>query len=94
LPFMASGAAMAIEDARILERSLSESNNIEKALQLYQNNRFARTAKVQRMSTQAGKLYHLPSKQLLKLAFAGLSLMGGQRETFLAEYNANTIELV
>ena len=94
LPFMASGAAMAIEDARILERSLSEVDNVEQALQLYQNNRFARTTKIQKMSTQAGKLYHIPNQQLLRMAFAGLRLMGGKREAFLAEYDANTVELM
>ena len=94
LPFMASGAAMAIEDARILERSLSESKDVEQALQLYQNNRLARTAKIQKMSTQAGKLYHISNQQLLKIAFTGLNLMGGRREAFLAEYNANSIKLV
>jgi len=94
LPFMASGAAMAIEDARILQRALDQADNISEGLSLYQRNRYSRTAKIQRMSRQAGKLYHIPSKALLRTAFKALSLRPQRAEAFLPEYDANTIELV
>jgi salicylate hydroxylase len=93
LPFMASGAAMAIEDARILQRSIDQSPNISDALQLYQANRIPRTTKVQRMSVQAGKLYHIQSKGLLKVVFSGLKLLNNSRGSFLAEYDANSVSL-
>ena len=94
LPFMASGAAMAIEDARILQRSFDQTKSVREALQVYQANRIPRTAKVQRMSAHAGKLYHIQSPMLLKLAFSGISLMSKSRDAFLAEYDANTVPLI
>ena len=93
LPFMASGAAMAIEDARVLQRSFDQTQSVSDALQLYQVNRIFRTAKVQRMSAQAGNLYHIKNPLLLKLAFAGINMMSKSRDAFLAEYDANTVPL-
>ena len=94
LPYMASGAAMAIEDARILQRALDQAPDVAAALQLYQRNRFERTAKIQSMSTQAGKLYHINNKALLRLAFMGLRTLRGRQEAFLPAYDANTVELI
>ena len=50
LPFMAQGAGMAIEDAVVLGRSLAGAStraDAEKALQVYENARKERTAKIQ-----------------------------------------------
>jgi salicylate hydroxylase len=94
LPFMASGAAMAIEDARILQRSLDQAESIPKALNLYQRNRMQRTAKIQKRSSQMGSLYHIKSRLALKAAFTAIGLMGARGESFLPEYNANTVELI
>lgn len=50
LPFMAQGAGMAIEDAVVLGRSLagvSQREDAEQALQIYENARKERTAKIQ-----------------------------------------------
>ncbi|MCH2191708.1 MAG: FAD-dependent oxidoreductase [Gammaproteobacteria bacterium] len=93
LPFIASGAAMAIEDARILDRCLTECNSVKTAIKKYQFNRFDRTSKVQNISRKFGKLYHIPNRLLLKTAFAGLRALGGKKEDFLPEYDANTIPL-
>lgn len=93
LPFMASGAAMAIEDARVLQRSLEMANSVASALVLYQRNRYARTHKVQRMSRQAGMLYHLPNDALRRAAFHALRFLPGEQETFLPSYDANTVPL-
>lgn len=93
LPFMASGAAMAIEDARVLQRALDQADNLEEGLELYQRNRLARTAKIQTDSARFGKLYHVPNGLPLKLAFKALSAVGKRKERFLPEYDANTVEL-
>ena len=93
LPFMASGAAMAIEDARILQRALDQSDRPEDALQCYQRNRLARTARVQTLSARVGEIYHIGNPLLRRAAFAGIKLFGGKREAFLAEYDANTVRL-
>jgi len=104
LPFMASGAAMAIEDARILQRSLALSgefppgvegaNMIAKALQLYQHNRISRTSKIQKDSAKFGHLYHLQNPIALNLAFKVLNSIAKRKEDFLPSYDANSVELI
>jgi salicylate hydroxylase len=93
LPFMASGAAMAIEDGRILQRALDQVSNVEQGLKLYQRNRLARTAKVQAMSMQMGRLYHIKKPFLLRWAFKALSLLPGKKDQFLPNYDANTVTI-
>ena len=94
LPFMASGAAMAIEDARILQRSFEQSDSVPGALNMYQRNRLRRTAKIQKRSSQMGSLYHIKSTLALKAAFTAIGLFGARGEAFLPQYNANTIDLI
>lgn len=93
LPFMASGAAMAIEDGRILQRALDQASNVEQGMQLYQRNRLSRTAKIQNMSTNMGKLYHLKNNFLLRMAFKTLAILPGKKEEFLPDYDANIIPI-
>lgn len=68
LPFMAQGAAMAVEDAWVLAASLSKSDtSVACALQAYQSIRFERTRKVQAQSRANAKTFHkstLPSQIL------------------------------
>jgi len=64
LPFAAQGAGMAIEDAAVLAKALSDSTgentaNIPAALKRYARMRRARALKVQRMARQQGRIYHL-----------------------------------
>lgn len=94
LPFMASGAAMAIEDARVLQRAVALEFSIPQALQCYQRNRMPRTAQIQKGSTQAGTLYHFESSIMRKAAFTALKLVSTAKEASLAAYNANTVDLV
>ena len=93
LPFMAAGAGLAIEDARILQRALDQVSDVANALDLFQRNRFARTAEIQATSVKMGKLYHLQNSWLLKLAFSALHNLGKSKESLLPSYNANTVEL-
>lgn len=93
LPFMASGAAMAIEDARILERSLTSSQSVTNGLQVYQRNRQPRTRRIQQDSTRIGQLYHIKGNLVRRLAFKSIGLFAGNREAFLPAYDANTVEL-
>ncbi|HCV24750.1 MAG TPA: monooxygenase [Candidatus Latescibacteria bacterium] len=92
LPFMASGAAMAIEDARILDRALDQAGSTRAALELYQNNRFARTRRIQESSTAMGGLYHLPNEDAFRQAFANMGNSDGAGR-WLPEYDPNTIKL-
>ena len=57
--YMAQGACMAIEDAVTLGEALCvHGNNIEKAFDLYQRSRVARTARIVLSSREMGRIYH------------------------------------
>ncbi len=79
LPFMAQGAAMAIEDAVTLAQCLS-AHGVEpvEALRLYEGLRRRRTARIQRASRMTGRVYHL-SGPLAHLRDAVLARMGGEK---------------
>ena len=94
LPFMASGAAMAIEDARILQRALGQTDSISDGLQLYQRNRMPRTARIQTNSARLGKLYHIKNHFMRTAAFKAFGMVAPSQESFLPVYDANSIELV
>ena len=52
LPFLAQGAAMAIEDGAVLARCFEGVDSVGTALRRYEKNRQQRTAKVQFTSRQ------------------------------------------
>lgn len=57
--YMAQGACMAIEDAVTLGEALRvHGNDIEKAFDLYQRSRVARTARIVLSSREMGRIYH------------------------------------
>lgn len=70
LPYLAQGAAMAIEDGAILARCLAASTSISKGIQLYQRNRIARTAKIVNGSTANRALYHCHDQQQIRTYFS------------------------
>ena len=59
LPFMAQGAAMAIEDAAVLADCVAGVDDITKGLARYAELRRARTARIQLGSRANAKLFHL-----------------------------------
>jgi salicylate hydroxylase len=60
LPYMAQGAALAVEDAATLAESITATpGEIAAALLRYQSLRQARATRVQRQSRRYGRLYHL-----------------------------------
>ncbi len=84
LPFLAQGAAQAIEDADALGEVLARSQNIETSLRAYQVMRCLRAARVQRESRRQAKIYHLagPAAFLRDMA---LRALGPQK--MLARYD-------
>jgi len=58
LPYLAQGAALAIEDAMILSGCLDENKSPIEAFRAYQRLRRNRTARVQRRSLRLGRYYH------------------------------------
>ena len=59
-PFLAQGAAMAIEDSEALARHLSDATDVAAALAAYEDERRSRTARVQAWSRRNARLFHLP----------------------------------
>ena len=60
LPFLAQGAAMAIEDAAVLAECLQTApDEPQQALRVYEDERQPRTARVQRTARRNGRIYHL-----------------------------------
>ena len=59
LPFMAQGAAMAMEDAAVLARCIEQDTNVPTALARYESLRRGRTAQVQRWSRRNARIFHL-----------------------------------
>jgi salicylate hydroxylase len=85
LPFLAQGAAMAIEDAAVLARELARlPDDPAQALRQYEAARQPRTARVQRAARRNDLNYHLgfPAAQLRD---AALRALGGER--LIARYD-------
>ena len=93
LPYMASGAVMAIEDGAVLMRSLDTNDDVAEALDMFQRNRLDRTAKIVRGSTELGDLYHLSSREEFEEGFAKRNV-AKERNEWLYAYDPLTVELV
>lgn len=66
VPFLAQGAAQAIEDAGALGRLLAQVQDIPAALSIYSRDRVARATRVQREALKLDRIYHMSGP----LAFA------------------------
>lgn len=78
LPFLAQGAAMAVEDGWVLARELSSPGRpVDVSLLAYQNQRSARTGKAQARSRANMKTFHQRTK-LGQLATYGPMWLAGQ----------------
>jgi salicylate hydroxylase len=85
LPYLAQGAAMAIEDAAVLAQRLADArDDPAAAMRRYEQQRRARTARAQRAARRNGTVYQLggPGAFLRTLA---LTAIGGER--LLARYD-------
>lgn len=79
LPFLAQGAAMAIEDAAVVAQCLARMpENAELALHTYSAMRRARVWKVQRLAARNGERYHFGAMRGM-LRNAAMRFMGGER---------------
>ncbi len=93
LPYMASGAVMAIEDAAVLTRSINMNENVPDALDMFQRNRVDRAAKIVTGSTELGDLYHLSNKREFEAGFKKRNV-AKERNEWLYAYDPLTVELV
>lgn len=78
LPFLAQGAAMAIEDSYALAHCLTNENDTQTALKAYQDIRLARTRKIQLSARNNASLYHMSllTEQAKLAVLSGLSSIG------------------
>jgi salicylate hydroxylase len=85
LPFLAQGAAMAIEDAFVLAAALARSpGDAARALRDYEKQRLPRTARVQRAARRNDLVYHL-GRPAAFIRDAVLAALGGR--LLLAQYD-------
>jgi salicylate hydroxylase len=79
LPYLAQGAAMAIEDASVVAQCLAQRpSDAEKALQTFCALRRTRTRKVQRLASRNGQRYHFGGLNGM-VRNAVMHMMGGAR---------------
>ncbi|HKN27715.1 MAG TPA: FAD-dependent monooxygenase [Roseiarcus sp.] len=78
VPFLAQGAAQAVEDAGALGRALSQTSAIPEALSAYSRSRVARATRVQVEALKQGRIYHLSGPAAFARDVA-MRLMGPQR---------------
>jgi salicylate hydroxylase len=79
LPYLAQGAAMAIEDAEALAKSIGLQPNVDMALQAYAKARWKRNAQVQIRSQLQGYAFHADG--LIGLARDAVLRVAGERIT-------------
>jgi salicylate hydroxylase len=84
LPFLAQGAAQAIEDAGVLGEVLAPGQDIEAGLRAYQEMRLPRTTRVQKESRRQATIYHLGGPAAF-LRDAALRALGPEK--MLARYD-------
>jgi 2-polyprenyl-6-methoxyphenol hydroxylase-like FAD-dependent oxidoreductase len=59
LPYLAQGAAMALEDSCVLSTAVHNANELELAFLNFSESRFKRTSAIQKRSRQLGRIYHV-----------------------------------
>ncbi len=84
LPFLAQGAAQAIEDAGALAAALAATRDLPAGLAAYSAARVARATRVQKASQDLGRVYHLAGPAAAARD-AGMRVLGPQR--LLARYD-------
>jgi salicylate hydroxylase len=92
LPLLAQGANMAVEDGEILARAIEISRELPEALQLYQRNRYERTARIQRESAGNLRLFHNDDDDVLRRN-VGNRPMDRERAAWLYSYDPLTVPL-
>ncbi len=92
-PYLAQGAAMAIEDAQALGQAIASQPNVDMALQAYAKARWKRNARVQIQSQLQGYVYH--ASGLVRTVRDAVLRVAGERVTgmsWLYDYQNNLKE--
>ncbi|HEY6200330.1 MAG TPA: FAD-dependent monooxygenase, partial [Candidatus Binatia bacterium] len=92
LPYLAQGAAMAIEDGAVLTRALQSTDSVADALRRYERNRIERTSRIVAGSSANRTLFHMRDQEELRRSFVGRE-EGAARNAWLYSYNPLTVKL-
>lgn len=92
LPYMAQGAAMAIEDAAVLARALDLDCPLPQALQRYTRHRAPRAARVVEESNEMADLYHIDNADEMRRAFKDRNI-AASRNNWLYPYDPLSVEI-
>jgi len=92
LPYMAQGAAMAIEDAGVLARALDLDMPLAQRLRVYEQHRAPRTRRVVEESTEMGQLYQIDNADAMRQAFHDRNIARSRNE-WLYPYDPLTVAL-
>jgi salicylate hydroxylase len=92
LPYLAQGAAMAIEDAAVLTRALQATGSVADALPQYERNRIDRTSRIVKGADANRTLFHMRDQKKLRREFA-VRDEGADRNAWLYSYNPLTVTL-
>ena len=76
LPFMAQGAAMAVEDGWAVMQALAQGDSVTEALQNYQARRLRRTSRAQAVSRANGTTFHQSTRLGQIATYAPLYMVG------------------
>lgn len=93
LPFLAQGAAMAMEDAAVLDRLLAEDRDIPSALARFQLARRDRTARIVEGANKMARMFHMESEAALKKGMIRGADVARDRDNWLYNYNPVTVPL-
>ena len=91
LPFLAQGAAMAVEDAAIIADSLERSEEIGVGLKLYESLRKKRTTRIQFLSRQNATIFHM-SGLLARLRNKLVPMILGDNVNWIYKYDPLSAE--
>ncbi len=75
LPFMAQGAAMALEDVAILIRELQSGEPLAEAMLAHESRRWPRVARVQARSMANARLFHRPPGLARRLRWGAMTAL-------------------
>jgi salicylate hydroxylase len=92
LPYMAQGAAMAMEDGAVVARAFQQAGSVPEAISLYQRNRIERTTRIVNESSANRELFHLPRIEDIRNSFAKRD-MNAERTAWLFSYDPTAVPL-
>lgn len=93
LPFLAQGAAMAMEDAAVLDRLLAEDTDVSAALARFQLARRDRTTRIVQGANKMARMFHMESEEALKDGMMKGADVARDRDNWLYNYNPITVPL-